>query len=270
MIHSNNCHCNDVGPGGKPDKIEDLPFALSGKGLQVRALGEEWKGSWGMCIWDAVLDLQCDVLHLELPVPGGCELRRCSGALHVQPVLSLTQALHKSGASVVLNSSVSWVDIYFCSPDCKLETFSQLHFLKRGNKFHVENTTLYLILGFFFVVIWFVFFLEGTSSLSSCPALWYRNCFLRERYGNYIVCVSWGARPGVDSWVLSNSVDSMIVCNIEESASLFSVKFLWPFCTIFYFFSRTDFSLCALFIMVQSHPVSWNTLCSFYVSVAQE
>lgn len=41
-MHSNNCHCNDVDPGGKPDEIEDLPFALSGQGLQ--AAGRTMKG----------------------------------------------------------------------------------------------------------------------------------------------------------------------------------------------------------------------------------
>lgn len=133
VIHSNNCHCNDVSPGGKPDKIEDLPFALSGKGLQVRALGEEWKGSWGMCIWDAVLDLQSDVLHLELPVPGGCELRRCSGALHVQPGIpvllrSLSPRHSTNLVPVWYLTPVSLEWTYFCSPDCKLETSSQLLF----------------------------------------------------------------------------------------------------------------------------------------------
>lgn len=32
-MHSNNCRCNDEDPGGKPDEIEDLAFALSGQGL---------------------------------------------------------------------------------------------------------------------------------------------------------------------------------------------------------------------------------------------
>lgn len=40
VIHSKNCHCNDVDPGGKPGEIEDLPFALSAQGLQVREKNE--------------------------------------------------------------------------------------------------------------------------------------------------------------------------------------------------------------------------------------
>lgn len=39
--HSSNGHGNDVDPGGKPDKIEDLLFALSGQSPQVRPLGEK-------------------------------------------------------------------------------------------------------------------------------------------------------------------------------------------------------------------------------------
>lgn len=39
VTHSNNCHCNDVDPGGKPDEIEDLPFSFSGQGLQGTPLG---------------------------------------------------------------------------------------------------------------------------------------------------------------------------------------------------------------------------------------
>ena len=39
----------------------------------------------------------------------------------------------------------------------------------------------------------------------------------------------------------------------------FSVRFLWLFWTIFYFFfSRTGFPRCALFVTAWSHHISWN------------
>lgn len=72
LAHSNNCPFNNVNPDRKPDEIEDLPFASSGQGLQVRLLGEKWKGCWRMCILDAVLDLQCNVLHWEFPISSPC------------------------------------------------------------------------------------------------------------------------------------------------------------------------------------------------------
>lgn len=44
----------------------------------------------------------------------------------------------------------------FSQHDCKLETFTQLLLISRGNKFHLENTIF--LFGFSFV-------LEGTNSL---------------------------------------------------------------------------------------------------------
>lgn len=155
-----------------------------------------------MCIWDAVLDLQCNVLHWELPVPGGCEVRRCSGAFQCSQgyllCFALTQALQKSGASVVLNSNVSWLDIYFYSPDVTVDWKPLVScFYLRGNKFHVENTILYLILGFFCCCCFEVFFLEGTSSqLVSYPLV---QEFLFERWKLHGVFLGVScARPEAD------------------------------------------------------------------------
>lgn len=99
-------------------------------------------------------------------------LRRLAGA--ARGICSaLTQALHKSGASVVLNSSVSCLDKYFCPPGIIVNwkpLVSCSFFFLRGNKFHIENTIFrkhYFLFDFrlfFFVVL---FFFSGRYKFSS-------------------------------------------------------------------------------------------------------
>lgn len=149
----------------------------------------------------------------------------------------------------------------FSQRDCKLETFSQLLFLSRGNKFHLENTIF---------LFGFNLFLEGTNSLlrkAGYKPLMSYLLVQRLLFGRKIW--EYGREESASLW----HMQSHFVCDAIYFSTFtfsFSVKFLWLFWTIFYFFfSRIGFPLRALSVTAWSHPVSWNALCCFYVSVAQ-
>lgn len=150
LTHSKNCPCNDVNPDWKPDEIEELLCTPSGQGLQVRPLGENWKGCWKGCVSAAVLDLQCSVLHWELPI--SASLQRLSSESAQQQyrysrwyLLCSHPSTPEPGAGVVLHSNASRLDVcfMFSQCDCTVETFSQLLLLSRGNKLHQENTNFF-------------------------------------------------------------------------------------------------------------------------------
>lgn len=113
MIHSKNCHCNDVDPGGKPDEIEGLPFALSAQGLQVREKNER---AFERFVFE-MLFLTCSVMCYTgiFLFAGICGLRRCSGALPGVPALlspSTPQIWCQCGP---LLQCLLTGDMYFCS-----------------------------------------------------------------------------------------------------------------------------------------------------------
>lgn len=116
---------------------------------------------------------------------------------------ALTQALHKSGASVVLNSSVSWLDIYFSSPDITVNwksLVSWFFFFLRINKFNLENITFLFDFRLGFLLFWFFFWkVQVLSSARVLPsstgiAFWEKDVEIT------VWCVSWDVLCKARSW----------------------------------------------------------------------
>lgn len=151
--HSNSCPCNSVNPDWKPSETENLPFASSGQGLQVRSLGEKQKGCWRLCILlcylDAVLDLQrCPGSSLfQVPMqPHTKKVLSSSTGAASNTCSALTQLFHVPGASTVLNSNACCRGICLSSPNLTVKW----KFLVSCFWFQEEINSIWVMLVFFF------------------------------------------------------------------------------------------------------------------------
>lgn len=151
--HSNSCPCNSVNPDWRPSETENLPFASSGQGLQVRSLGEKQKGCWGLCILlcylDAVLDLQrCPGSFLfQVPMqPHTKKVLSSSTGAASNTCSALTQLFHVPGASTVLNSNACCRGVCLSSPNLTVKW----KFLVSCFWFQEEINSIWVMLVFFF------------------------------------------------------------------------------------------------------------------------
>lgn len=151
--HSNSCPCNSVNPDWRPSETENLPFASSGQGLQVRSLGEKQKGCWRLCILlcylDAVLDLQrCPGSFLfQVPMqPHTKKVLSSSTGAASNTCSALTQLFHVPGASTVLNSNAYCRGICLSSPNLTVKW----KFLVSCFWFQEEINSIWVMLVFFF------------------------------------------------------------------------------------------------------------------------
>lgn len=155
---------------GKPSETENLPFASSGQGLQVRSLGEKQKGCWRLCILlcylDAVLDLQrCPGSFLfQVPMqPHTKKVLSSSTGAASNTCSALTQLFHVPGASTVLNSNAYCRGICLSSPNLTVKW----KFLVSCFWFQEEINSIWVMLVFFLAL---VFLLENTNPFNP---FWY-------------------------------------------------------------------------------------------------
>lgn len=142
-----------MNPDWRPSETENLPFASSGQGLQVRSLGEKQKGCWGLCILlcylDAVLDLQrCPGSFLfQVPMqPHTKKVLSSSTGAASNTCSALTQLFHVPGASTVLNSNACCRGVCLSSPNLTVKW----KFLVSCFWFQEEINSIWVMLVFFF------------------------------------------------------------------------------------------------------------------------